>query len=149
MLQMNGHNTSCNSSNVILSEPWTLSSFITACLCEWWHQSNVSTVDTGYSQLFQTCNSHFSVFYDYPSLIMRGHCSITERVSFIAANGQIRNPSLASSPCHQLSTPRPLQSPGHRADEEAPLTRVGTAASSPASNRQQQQLERLRLCLAQ
>lgn len=56
---------------------------------------------------------------------------------------------LTSSDCHPLSSLCPLRFQGYRADEEALLIHVGTAASSPASNQQQQQLERLRLCLAQ
>lgn len=94
-------------------------------------------------------NSHFNVFDDYPSLIIHGDCSIMEGVSFIAAEVQSLNPLVATSPCHLQSTLHPLQSPGHHTDEEALLYCVSTAASSPGSNQQQQQLERLRLCLAQ
>lgn len=94
-----------------------------------------------YILLMQT-STHFKAFYKHTSLIMHGHFSIMERISFIAANDQILNPSLASL-CHPLSTLQLLQSPGHHTDEEALFTHVVTAASSPASHQQKQQLERL------
>lgn len=77
---MKGHNTSRNSSNLIVSEAWTLSSFTMACKSEWWHRSNISVVNIGKSRL----KRHSSVFSSYPSLIRHGHSSIMERFSYTA-----------------------------------------------------------------
>ena len=121
---MNDQNTSCNSSNVILYEPLTLQSFIMACVCEGWHQSNVSMVDTSYSQLFQLQstfpdlqpNIHFNVLYAHPSLIMCGHTM--ERVSFIAANvrdfGSVAlQPTIYPAPPTKSRPPRRWGSSAH------------------------------------
>lgn len=94
-----------------------------------------------FSWLVMQPNIYFNALYNYPSLIMRGHCSIKEKVASISATVHI----LASSDHHPLSLSCPLQFQDHHTDGEALLVHVGTAAS----NQQQQQLERLRLCLAQ
>lgn len=65
-----------------------------------------------FSWLVMQLNIHFNAFCDYPSLIMRGHCGIKERVASMSANVHI----LASSGCHLLSPLHPpaISRPPHR-----------------------------------
>lgn len=69
-------------------------------------------VDTGYSQLFfsrfvMQPNIHFRVFYNHPSWIMCGHCDIMKKRS--VSRRLISRFRLHRSPCHLLSSLRPLQ----------------------------------------
>ncbi len=68
-----------------------------------------------FSRLVMQPNSQsFSVFYDYPSLIMHGHCIIMERVSIIEANAQIVNPSFITLPPTIYPAPPTKSRPPHR-----------------------------------